>query len=445
MREIPSKPPVRLDNLTTSELLDYFSNAWNLYEMLFGAVADDDTLRSKPDPLRHALIFYLGHTAVFYVNKLRLAGALERGIDARCERLFAVGVDPEHAADLPPIDWPPAAEVRDYRRRVHDRIAELIDDLEIALPVRSDQRALWALLMAIEHDRIHLETSSVLLRQLPTDRLRRPAGWEYANPTGGGRERRDPIRVPPGRVVLGKPRRFPTFGWDNEYGARTLEVGAFVACPDLVTNGEYLEFVADGGYARRQWWSERGWRWRESDGAEHPRFWVAREDGFGYRAMFDEMELPSSWPVEVNAHEARAYCRWRGSQWRLPTEGEFRRIADGCPLDGDDSIFTEGYNLGLACGSPTPVGQFAATESPLGFRDCYGNVWQWLADDFNPLEGFEPDPLYPDFSAPYFDDRHAMMLGGAWASTGTSGSRFYRLWFRRQFYQHAGFRIVRSC
>ena len=82
--------------------------------------------------------------------------------------------------------------------------------------------------------------------------------------------------------------------------------------------------------------------------------------------------------------------------------------------------------------------------SSSGIRDPYGNVWQWLANDFRPLPGFKTHKLYDDFSAPYFDDQHAMMLGGAWASTGTGASKFYRLWFRRNFYQHAGFRPVRS-
>ena len=72
-----------------------------------------------------------------------------------------------------------------------------------------------------------------------------------------------------------------------------------------------------------------------------------------------------------------------------------------------------------------------------------GNVWQWLSDDFHPLPGFRTHRLYEDFSTPYFDRDHTMLRGGAWATTGTGGSIHYRLWFRRHFYQHAGFRLVR--
>ncbi len=441
--DIRSMPPVRLDSLSRESLREYFANAWELYELLFGAIGDEATLYESPDPLRNPLIFYLGHTAAFYVNKLRLAGALAEGFDERFEELFAVGVDPESADELERFSWPPVAAVRDYRRRVFRRVAEWIESAEIRLPVTPADEPLWALLMGIEHDRIHFETSSVLIRQLASVKVRCPPGWRYA-PADGGSPGGDPAAVPAGTIELGKPPGFPTFGWDNEYGRRTVEVAAFEAQPDLVTNREFLEFVADGGYTSRALWTDEGWLWRREAGARHPRFWVAEAGGFRYRAMFDELELPLAWPVEVNCHEARAFCRWRGEGWRLPSEAEYRRAAEGCPLVDGDSISSDAYNLNLAYGSPSPVGSFPAGNSPRGLRDVYGNVWQWLADDFTPLEGFAPHRLYADFSAPFFDDQHAMLLGGSWASTGTSGSRFYRLWFRRNFFQHAGFRMVRS-
>jgi formylglycine-generating enzyme required for sulfatase activity len=80
--------------------------------------------------------------------------------------------------------------------------------------------------------------------------------------------------------------------------------------------------------------------------------------------------------------------------------------------------------------------------SPSGFHDVWGNVWDWLADDFYPLPGFKVHPWYLDFSEPYMDSDHGMMAGGAWATTGTGASKYYRLWFRRHFYQHAGFRLA---
>jgi len=127
----------------------------------------------------------------------------------------------------------------------------------------------------------------------------------------------------------------------------------------------------------------------------------------------------------------------------LLTEAEFHVIAHN-EIGEEDCVFMDCYNLNVKYGSPNPVGSLGCGKSSLGFNDLFGNVWDWLKDDFTPLPGFKTHPWYDDFSAPYFDDQHAMLLGGDWDSTGTGASKYYRLWFRRHFYQHAGFRIARS-
>ena len=79
-----------------------------------------------------------------------------------------------------------------------------------------------------------------------------------------------------------------------------------------------------------------------------------------------------------------------------------------------------------------------------GLADLRGNVWEWIADAFNPLPGFEPHPLYEDQSAPFFDEDHRMMLGGSWATNGSMALPSYRNWFLPHFYQHVGFRIAQG-
>jgi len=94
MVDVLSKLPLRLDKLNKSDLIEYFRNTWLLYEYLFKAIKDENSFYIKPDSLRHPLIFYLGHTAVFYINKLNLAGLIETRINPSYEHLFAKGVDP---------------------------------------------------------------------------------------------------------------------------------------------------------------------------------------------------------------------------------------------------------------------------------------------------------------------------------------------------------------
>ena len=123
-----------------------------------------------------------------------------------------------------------------------------------------------------------METSSVLIRQLPVQFLKTPVNWKYAplttdTPVGPNQF----VQVPEGDVTLGKPDDFPTYGWDNEYGTKTmkyvncvvcfifptisvyhLRVPAFEATKYLTTNREFREFVVDGGYQRRELWTDEG-------------------------------------------------------------------------------------------------------------------------------------------------------------------------------------------
>lgn len=434
--------PILLKNITQQNLLAYFQHSWAIYEWLFSAIKEDETYYTAPDPLRHPLIFYWGHTAAFYINKLKMAGLIKEGIEEHYEELFAKGVDPNLPEHLEKHDlWPTMDDVRAYRLTVKQVVETCIKEQSYPVTVTTEH-PLWALLMAIEHDRIHFETSSVLIRQLPVDKLRCPENWEYA-PSLGEAPDNVMLKVLGGKVILGKAENRDIFGWDNEYGCLEQEVAPFEASQNLISNQEYLSFYNSGAYQDAQYWSKEGWEWKKRTQTEHPKFWVPVAGTFQYRAMFDLLPMPLDYPVEVNAHEAWAYCKWRGEDYRLMTEAEFNCIAMN-DLGDRDAAFEMAYNLNLKYGSPNPVGSLQAGQSSLGFNDLFGNVWDWLQDDFYPLPSFETHYLYRDFSEPYFDDQHSMLLGGAWATTGTGASKYYRLWFRRHFYQHAGFRLAKS-
>ena len=107
-----------------------------------------------------------------------------------------------------------------------------------------------------------------------------------------------------------------------------MDVPAFSIDRYKVTNGEYLKFVAAGGYRNRSLWSAEAWAWKEAHGIAYPLFWASAGVGvWNYRGMFEEIPLPLNWPVYVSHAEASAYARWAGK--RLPTEAEWQRSADG--------------------------------------------------------------------------------------------------------------------
>ena len=427
------------------ELLDYFDNSWTLTEVLLSGLTEEAFYRRPYHQLRYPMIFYYAHPVSLYVNKLRVAGLLTGPVDAEYERLFETGVDEMRWDDLYDGNqdiWPPLVQVRDYRRKVYNVIRNLIETHpDIGMPI-TQESPLWALVMGFEHERIHLETSSVLMRELPLECLKRPAAWPALPLSGHAAPSNRMKKLAASNVTLGKPHGFPSFGWDNEYGSETRDVRPFSASEFLISNRDFHAFVKDGGYANERHWSREGWAWRSFRNIKWPTFWL--QDGpagshqYKLRTLFEAVEMQWSWPVCVNFHEAKAYCTWRSekdgsaSPYRLLTEAEHNAMRDGAPHN---------YNWNLQYGSERSV---ESAPNSKGFSDVFGNVWQWCEDHFHPLAGGKPHPYYDDFSLPCYDGEHQMILGGSFISTGDEASAFARFHFRPHFFQHAGFRIARS-
>lgn len=474
---LTSLPLPHLASCSRQHVLDYFDNGWALTETLFAGLKGEEALFRPPyHHLRHPMIFYYGHPPALYINKLRVAGLLREPLDPYFERLFETGVDEMRWDDLSKnaMLWPQLPEVQTYRRQVYAIVRRLIEthpDLADGHAPITRNQLLWALFMGFEHERIHLETSSVLIRELPLALVQRPAAWPQLHrsalaaatfPPHAGVDypRHRFITVPDQRVRYGKPADWPSYGWDNEYGAREVDLPAFQAGSTLVSNGEFHEFVVAGGYRARRFWSETGWDWRSFRNSKWPTFWIP--DGpaglhrYRLRTLFEVIDMPWSWPAEVNYHEAKAYCAWRAEQdghaYRLLSEAEHQALRGSSPADpvrdpvmeydGAAMARVNAWNCHLAYGSSSPVD--AQCPTPAGFHDVFGNVWQWLEDHFNPLPGAQVHPYYDDFSTPCYDGQHQMILGGSWASTGAEASIWARFHFRPHFFQHAGMRLVRS-
>jgi 5-histidylcysteine sulfoxide synthase len=436
--------PPNLHCCDRQEILAYFQRAWQIEDSLMKSLINTTTFYTNPDPLRNLLIFYLGHSAVFYINKLIRVSLLTERINSHFERLFEVGVDPEKPDEISNIfdnlRQADVAEVWQYRQKVYDRISEFIHNMAIALPI-DPEHPLWALMMAIEHQYIHIETSSMLIRQLPAEQLQRPESWQYA-PANGYTKQNEMLEVAGNTVRLGKSQDSNIYGWDIEYGDRLVKVETFQASKYLITNSEFLDFVKDGGYENQNYWHQQSWAWKVEHNIQHPKFWIPNSDGYQYRAMFDEITMPFDFPVEVNHYEAIAYCQWRGNNTRLMSEAEWNLATYGSEnhLQMEDNLE---FNLNLKFASPSPVGYLTQAQSPSGLYDLCGNLWEWLSDNLTSLTGYKPHRLYENYSAPYFDTKHNMMAGGSWITSGTEACKYYRNWFRPNFYQHAGFRIAR--
>lgn len=391
------------------------------------------------------MIFYFGHTATFFTNKLVLAKLLPERINAKIESMCAIGVDEMSWDDLDDThyDWPSVKEVRAYRKQVKEAVLELINNVSFNMPINW-QSPMWPILMGIEHERIHLETSSVLIRQLNIKHVQNSPLFPICT-DGVNSPINAPANkladVPAGHIDINHQDPAPTYGWDNEYGQHYAQVEAFKASQYLVSNAEYLAFVQDGGYEDSQYWDDEGNKWRQFTPDKHPTFWVNKDGNWYLRCMTEEIAMPWDWPVEVNQLEANAFCNWKaqvtGKNIRLPSEDEYLQLRQHSnALQNLDEA-----NLNLQkFASSTPVNQSQSN----GFYDVMGNVWQWTMTPIYPYEGFKVHPLYDDFTMPTFDNKHNIMAGGSWISTGNEINGQSRYAFRRHFFQHAGFRYIES-
>lgn len=433
-------------NLKRAEIRNYFHATLDCYEQLFETLRSDEAYYKKPIALRHPLIFYLGHTATFFVNKLILAGLITERINPRLESIFAVGVDEMSWDDLDSThyDWPSVGEVRAYRKTMRAVVDKLIATMPLALPITWES-SWWPILMGIEHERIHLETSSVLIRQHALHFVQPHPDWQPCRKSGAAPQNAL-IDVAAGTVTLHKTKTDQQhYGWDNEYGLHTADVAAFQASKYLVSNREFLTFVEAGGYRTESYWQEEGRSWQKFTQAEYPTFWIKKNNDWYLRLMTEEVPMLWDWPVEVNYHEAKAFCNWKATTTkqpvRLPTEDEWYRLYDVAGLSEvpHDRKATGNLHLDYYASS-CPVGEFAHGE----FFDIVGNVWQWTETPTYPFEGFDVHPLYDDFTTPTFDNQHNLIKGGSWIACGNESLRSSRYAFRRHFFQHAGFRYVVS-
>ncbi|HEV2008709.1 MAG TPA: SUMF1/EgtB/PvdO family nonheme iron enzyme, partial [Burkholderiales bacterium] len=210
------------------------------------------------------------------------------------------------------------------------------------------------------------------------------------------------------------------FVFDNEKWAHEVQIAPFRIARTAVSNADYLEFVAAGGYLRREWWSEEGWAWRAAAGSQAPRYWIKQASSWRLRRFDKNVPLPLDCPVaHVNWHEAQAYCRF--AHRRLPTEAEWEYAAASDSSARRKRRYSWGNALptaeraNLESSGVVEVSAYAAGDAACGCRQMMGNVWEWTASTFEPYPGFVQDP-YQEYSQPWFGTQK-VLRGRSFATT----------------------------
>lgn len=398
-------------------------------------IVKPEFLYERPIRERHRIVFYIGHLEAFDRNLFDRRLMALPSPNVQLDRLFAFGIDPVDGG-LPsdtPADWPRIEQVRAYAREARDQIDEQLARLDLPADAPATEGGAQLLHVAIEHRLMHVETLAYMLHQLPFEQKLapspRPSAVDFLRVIEPST-----VPVPAGRTELGMTAERGVFGWDNEFGEQQVDVPAFEIDRYMVTNGAWLQFVEDGGYRQRAWWTDADWAWKEAERIEQPVCWERRDGAWRLRTMFEDIPLPLAWPAYVSHAEASAFARWRGM--RLPTEAEWQRAAHGALPSPTDNFDFHNWE-------PVAVDATPDSVSTWGVEGLYGNGWEWTSTVFAPLPDFKPFPFYEGYSANFFDGKHYAMKGGSPRTAACMVRPTFRNWFQPR-YQHAysGFRCV---
>ena len=392
---------------------------------------DDAELHRQYNPLMSPLVWDLAHIGQQEELWLLRDGNPDRPgmLPANIEGLYDAFVHSRASrVDLPLLS---PAQSRSYCSTVRAAALDALDSLP------DDDEVAFRFGLVISHENQHDETMLQALNLRTGAPILGPRGTvPHGRPDLAGTS----VLIPGGEFVLGVDAATEPLSLDNERPAHVVDVPSFRIGRVPVTNGEWAQFIDDGGYTQQRWWSARGWEHRVQADLTAPEFWNPDRG----RTRFGHVEeIPADEPVQhVTFFEAEAYAAWAGA--RLPTEVEWEKACAWDPVAGARRRYpwgaekpsTRHANLGGDALRPAPVGAYPAGASAYGVEQMLGDVWEWTTSPLRPWPGFTP-MIYQRYSEPFFDGDFQVLRGGSWAVSADILRPSFRNWdhpIRRQIF-----------
>jgi ergothioneine biosynthesis protein EgtB len=222
------------------------------------------------------------------------------------------------------------------------------------------------------------------------------------------------------------------FAFDSERPRHEVYLQSFELSERLVTCGDYIEFIEDGGYEEVDLWLSDGWATLQDEGWAHPLYWT-REDGQWFVYTLSGLrELDPDEPLcHVSYYEADAFARWAGA--RLPTEAEWEVASRETPL--------EGHFLESGRRHPSPSNDVDDET----FEQMFGDVWEWTASPYAPYPGFESfEGAMAEYNGKFMCNQY-VLRGGSCVTPESHVRRTYRNFFYPEGrWQFSGLRLARD-
>lgn len=312
---------------------------------------------------------------------------------------------------------PSLQEIQDYRRHVDANILRIFED---ATP-----QIAGLIELGTHHEQQHQELILTDIKHAFWTHPLRPAYIKEHSPQGtqGSAEEHAFLRYEGGIVRIGHEGE--GFAFDNESPAHDVLLAPYRIANRLVTNGEYLEFIADGGYRRSDLWLSDGWDRVCAERWAAPMYWERRDDTWQEFTLCGMRGIDPAAPVcHISYYEADAFARWTGA--RLPREEEWENAER--QLSAVSHQLAGAYFLDSSALHPSPE---EAQLSAVGDRrsTLSGNVWQWTASAYLPYPGFRPAAGAVGEYNGKFMSGQMVLRGGSCATPATHIRATYRNFF----------------
>lgn len=330
------------------------------------------------------------------------------------------------------LSRPTVGEVYAYRHHVDAAMAEFLAGSFIAAPEDRQQTIIHRLVLGLHHEQQHQELLLMDIKHiLGTNPLLPAYRSDIALPRPGTPPQRAWIGYEGGLLEIGHDPDPAQFAFDNEAPRHQEYLAPYWLECRPVSNGEFMEFIGDGGYQRVELWLAEGWNQICANHWEAPLYWQKSETGWRYQTLAGPRNVDPAAPVcHVSFYEADAYARWAGA--RLPTEAEWETAAADMPVAGN---FLEND-----CLQPVPLAGTHPAPSQM-----YGDVWEWTSSAYRPYPGFRALPGSLGEYNGKFMSGQMVLRGGCCATPGshirTSYRNFYPPHARWAF---SGLRLARE-
>ncbi len=327
------------------------------------------------------------------------------------------------------ISRPTVDEVRSYRAHVDEGMMALLENLD------PDQRPDIADVVEIglHHEQQHQELLLTDIKHVFSVNPLRPAYREVPGKSGVSAPDLDWVRFDEGVVEIGHAD--DGFCYDNELPRHRHYQHPFALASRLVTNGEYLQFMEDGGYERPELWLSAGWAAVQENDWSEPFYWEPAEAGrWKLYTLGGMRDVDPNEPVcHLTYFEADAFARWAGA--RLPFEQEWEVAARDYPVQGN--FVDDG------CLHPTPSLGVQNGDGPL--LQLYGDVWEWTRSQYQPYPGYEPLPgAIGEYNGKFMCNQF-VLRGGSCATSQSHVRPTYRNFFHPdEAWQFMGLRLAKD-